>query len=73
MDLGTLSFLPGNRLEGRAQATALLAVAAARQAASPTAMMQARLPVPRVRTAASFAWPVADAIAGWRRRRGDWE
>ena len=72
MDLGTLSFLPGeSRMEERAQAAALLAVATARQAASPTAMMQARLPVARARTAAAFAEPVAAAIARWDRCRGD--
>ena len=58
-------------MEGHAQAAALLAVATARQAASPTALMQARLPVARMRTAAAFAGPVAAAIARWGQRRGD--
>ncbi len=72
MDLGTLSFPPGgSRTEERAQATALLAVATARQAASPTAMMQARMPVTHVRTAAAFAEPVAAAIARWGQCRSD--
>lgn len=44
---------------------ALLARVGARQAASPTAQAQARLPVARPRTGAAFAAPVAVSIAGW--------
>ena len=58
-------------MEDRAQGAALLALAIARQAASPTALMQARLPVARARAAAAFAGPVAAAIARWRRHRND--
>jgi hypothetical protein len=66
LDLGTSAFVSGDgREEGRVQAATLLAIAAARQAASPTALTQARLPVTGVRGAAAFAGPVADAIARW--------
>ncbi|WP_174296436.1 hypothetical protein [Sphingomonas bacterium] len=50
---------------GRPDAVALLAMAGARQAASPTAQAQARLPTARPRTGSAFAGTVAMSIAEW--------
>ncbi|MGI4730759.1 MAG: hypothetical protein ACRYFW_03295 [Janthinobacterium lividum] len=61
-----ISWRPGpDREGGHADAAALLAMAQARQAASPTALAQARLPPPRRRTGAAFARSVAAALATW--------
>lgn len=61
-----ISWEPGaDRARAGDDAAALLAMAAARQAVSPTAQAQARLPTLRPRTGAAFAGPVAVSIAGW--------